>query len=345
MRRITIEREILPSRRTLVAVALFSLALVAVAATPQLLGRQVGRSFDGLEAAQPAWLWLAATLFVGALLANAFAWRAALRSVGACELTRADSAARYCTGSLVNSLMPARIGDAVRLALYARTLPTRDRLWTTGGVFAAIGAARLLVLGVMVAIGAAIGALPLWPLALAGALVGGGALLAYGSRGRALTGRAAHLLDAFRALGRRPGRAAWIIAWLTVATAARVGGASAIVAALGVHAPFEAAIIVVAALDLAGILPLTPGNVGITSGAVMVALQARGVGMTSALTTGIAMHAVETAAGIGCGSAGALLLARFSSPRVRRWSLVAAGAAASLALGMAFSATVLAPLV
>ena len=93
--------------------------LLAVAATPRLLGPEVRQAFDGLERAQPAWLWLAAVCFVAALLANALAWRATIRLCGG-EIGRLASIACYGVGSLVNSAAPARIGDAVRIGLLNR---------------------------------------------------------------------------------------------------------------------------------------------------------------------------------------------------------------------------------
>ena len=67
--------------------------------------------------------------------------------------------------------MPFRAGDAVRIGLFARVLPNRERLWTTGGAFAALGAARAVVLGALVVGGAAAGFVPLWPLLVAAGLV------------------------------------------------------------------------------------------------------------------------------------------------------------------------------
>jgi hypothetical protein len=98
-----------------------------------------------------------------------------------------------------------------------------------------------------------------------------------------------------------------------------------------------AALLILPALDVAGLIPLS-GNVGITSGAVAVALEAHGVQPAHALATGLAFHAVELAAGIACGLAGVVLLA----PRRRVITLAAAGAVACLAA--AFTATVLLPL-
>ena len=62
--------------------------------------------------------------------------------------------------------------------------------------------------------------------------------------------------------------------------ALRVLAATAIAAAFGVDQPLAAAVLIIPALDLAGILPLTPGNVGVASAAVAFALTAHGVART-----------------------------------------------------------------
>src|SRR5918911_1805700 len=154
--------------RTLAVAGIVCVALLAVAATPQLLGSDVRRAFAGLEHARPIWLWAAALGFVAALLCNAWVWRSAILLVGG-RIGRLRALACYGVGSLVNTATPARIGDAVRIALFSRAFGRgRDRYWTTGSVFGAIGAARALVLGVLVVVGAVLGALPLWPLPVLG---------------------------------------------------------------------------------------------------------------------------------------------------------------------------------
>ena len=234
-------------------------ALVALATMPQLLGDQVTEAFHGLMEVSPAWLWLAALSFATALAASGCAWRSALTRCGG-ELTRADASARYGVGSLVNAFLPAKIGSAVRFALFARVLHTEGRVWTTGGVCASIGAARAIWLGLLLGFGAASGVLPLWPLALIALAVVVAVGIAYFARDRSPSARVAHVLDAFRALGRSPRAAAQLVGWIGVATAARVGAATAIAAAFGVERPLLAALLVVPALDLAGILPITPGE-------------------------------------------------------------------------------------
>ena len=113
------------------------------------------------------------------------------------------------------------------------------------------------------------------------------------------------------------------VAWIAFATIAKLGAAASIAAALGIPSPLIAAVLVVPVLELSGTMPLTPGNVGLTSGAIAMALRAHGVGLTTALTTGIAFHAVETAAGIVFGLASAASSWRRSPPPSsadeRRW--------------------------
>jgi hypothetical protein len=174
-------------------------------------------------------------------------------------------------------------------------------------------------------------------LLLVGGLVAAAGLVAVVAHDRTPRTRFAHLLDAFRAIGRSPSGGARIAAWIAFSTGARFVAATAIATALGVRAPLTAALIILPALDLAGLIPLS-GNLGITSGAVAVALQAHGVGVSQALATGLAFHAVETASGISFGTAGALLLGG------RRRMIVLAAAGATACITAAFCATVLVPL-
>jgi uncharacterized membrane protein YbhN (UPF0104 family) len=308
--------------------------LAAVVATPPILGSRLGAALDGVSGASPGWLWTAGAGFLAALLASSCAWRAAAAAAGG-TLAPGDAAARYAVGSLVNSLTPAKLGDAVRVALFSRAIGGPDALLTAGGVFAAMGAARCLTLAALVVATSASGALPLWPVFVLIAVVAGLGLLAYVERNDRRH-RFAHLFDALAALERSPRAAAVVLGWTAASTLAKLCATAAICSALGLPHPMLAALVIVPALDLANVLPLTPGNLGVASGAVAVALQTRGIGMTDALAAGIALHAVETIAGMSAGAAGALYLARGGSGWVLRFS----AAAASLLVATAFGATV-----
>lgn len=202
---------------------------------------------------------------------------------------RIDAYARYGVGSLVNSFAPAHAGDAVRLALFAKASPGDHRCLTAGKALAGVALARLGCVGVLLLA-------TMKPIAILGLLVA-------------------------PLLGRVP-------AWVAAATVARVAAAAAVAAAVGVPAPVLTALLVVPAIDLAGLFAITPGNIGLKSGAIALALQAQGVDITTALSTGIAFHAVETLIGITFGSAAALYLSRVPVPR---WAVAGATAVVAAA--------------
>ena len=202
---------------------------------------------------------------------------------------RVDAYARYGVGSLVNSFVPAHAGDAVRLALFAKASPGDHKCLTAGKALAGVAVARLACVGVLLLA-------TMKPIALV-------------------------LLLVAPALGRVP-------MWVAAATVARVAAAAAVAAAVGVPAPVLTALLVVPAIDLAGLFAITPGNVGLKSGAIALALQAQGVDLTTALSTGIAFHAVETLVGITFGSAGTLYLSRVPVPR---WAVAGATAVVAAA--------------
>jgi len=330
--------------RGLAAAAGLLLALVVLFATPQLLGTRVAGAFARLDQADAKLLWLAGVGFTVAVVGAAGSWRSAVGLCGG-RLSLPDACARYGAGSLVNTFVPARAGDAVRIGLFSRVLPNRERLWTTGGAFAALGAARAVVIAALVVAGAAAGFVPVWPLLVALGLVGAAIAASLCARNRPAGSRVSHLLDAFRELGRRPSGAARVVTWIALSTAGRLAAATAVGASLGIHRPLAAAVVIVPALDIAGLVPLTPGNMGVTSGAIALAFQANGVSFTHGLAAGIAFHAVETAVGIMFGLASLVWLAPYPTPGVRRIALLATAASWSLGIAGAFSATVLAPYV
>ena len=318
-------------------------ALVAIAVTPQLLGDRVAAGFDGLAAAEAGWLWLAGGAFAASLLASASGWASALTRCGG-ETTRSDAAARYCTGSLVNAVAPARLGSAVRFALFSRTLPSEGRLWTTGGIATSLAAVRLLWLALVLALGSLSGQLPRWPIALMLLGVAIAAAVAWRSRNTRPETRVAHALDAFRVLGRCPRAAAQIAGWIGLGMGLRIVAAAGIAAAFGIDRPLAAALLIIPVLDLAGLIPITPGNVGVASAAIAFALTAHGAGADVALSAGIAFGVVETLTTFALGT-GSLLYFAGGRTDARRWRTAAVSVSGCLALGAAFGATVLAPLV
>lgn len=312
-------------------------AITVLCVSPGLVGNRVRTALSGVAAAPPGPLWGAAVCFVGTTVFAALAWRVALRACGT-TLTIDDAAARYCVGCGVNAIAPLHAGSAVRLALFARQ--TEGGAWTVGGVAAAVGAIRAVWLVAVVGIGSAMGALPAWPLFALGGVVVGFAAIAFVARRIPWSQRAAHVLDAFRELGRSPHDLAAVAGWSLAGVAAKIGAATAVAAAFEVGQPLAAALVIVAAVELAAIMPLTPGNVGVASAAVALALTARGIDSHVGLSVGIAFGAVEWLTGLSVGVASAFAFSRHRfSPRL----VFAAFAAGAWALVVAFGATVLMP--
>lgn len=324
-------------RRTLAAAALAVLALAGLVASSRVIRGEVGEALGNLAQASPAWLWLAAASFFASLGAQACAWRAGLRSCGA-SLGITDAGARYCTGSLVNSVAPGGCGGALRILIFSRTLPGQDRLWRAGGVAGAVSAGRSLVLVPLAIVAARLAGFGMRPVLILGGAVAAAVVVALLARRWTPHRHVAHVFDVFRALGEAPRLAATLVGWVGVATLGRVAAAGCVAAALGVDSPLAAAVVVVPALALANLLPLTPGNVGVGSGAVAIALHAAGIDVPTAIAVGIAVHAVETAVNVVVGATSALYLARLPLPA---WSVRLAGAAGCIALAGGFGASVL----
>ena len=98
--------------------------------------------------------------------------------------------------------------------------------------------------------------------------------------------RIAQVLEGFAALERSPRALATVLAWTLGMVASRLAATVAVAAALGLPHALLAALLILPALDVASAFPITPGSIGIGSGAVAVALAGRGIAMPQALGTG-----------------------------------------------------------
>ena len=274
-----------------------------------------------LGSAAPAWVLAAAVCFALALLCSAAAWSVGLRACGG-DAPFHQVAARYAVGSLVNALAPAQLGGAARIGLLSRTLPGGDRVLRTGGVALVLALARAAALALLVVTAAAAGRIPVWPAPVL-ALVAVAAFLAARRTGPYLGRRLRSGLELFGS-ARPCGRAS---AWIAGSLAVRVAAAWAVATAFGVSQPVSVAIVLLWAVAVAGIVPLTPGNLGVGAGAATVALHGIGVGVGTALAIGVAFQAAETLAGVTLGVAGAAVM---SAPGTRARRLAAAAALAGV---------------
>jgi uncharacterized membrane protein YbhN (UPF0104 family) len=319
-------------RKQLMISAFALVALGAVALTPGLLGGRVASAISALGGANQSWLLLAIVGFVGAFVCTVGAWRAGFAAAGGLISPR-RAAAGLGVGSLVNSFAPAKLGDAVKVALLSRGIDGPGRLWTGGGVYAALAAARSLALALLVVVASITGAVPLWPVFVLCAMVAVLAVVGSMSGRVRRRPRIAQVLEGFAALERSPRALATVLGWTLGMVACRLGATVAVAAALGLPHPMLAALLILPALDVASAFPITPGSIGIGSGAVAVALAGRGIAMPQALATGFAMQALETLVSISAGSMGALYLASEHAV-VRRWTIRVAAVGGSVGLAL-----------
>jgi uncharacterized membrane protein YbhN (UPF0104 family) len=309
-------------RSAALGLGLLVLASIGLGATK--LGRgALDQALAVAADAHPGWLVLAGLGFGSALLCSAAAWGVGLRTCGGTSAFP-QVAARYAIGSLVNSAAPAHLGGAVRIGLLSRTLPDSQPVWRTCGVAAAVGAARTLALAALVVAAAVVGRVPLWP-ACALVLAVGAAVAIAARFSTRVAGRTAALLQAFR----EPRRSIDVLGWTTCGLAARLGATVAVVAGLGIPNQLSVAVVLLAAMALAGLVPLTPGNIGAGAGAATLALHGTGVGVGTALALGMTFQVVETFSAVVLGLAGTAVVSTPGTP-LRRWSLAAVGVAAML---------------
>ena len=321
-------------RRPLVLLALGATLLgIAALASPGLLGDRLREALAGVRDADARWLWVAALGLVAMHACGGLAWSVALRACGS-RHSHAGAVARYGIGSGLNAVAPANLGGVVRLGLLGR-IAGEHGVWRAGGAGALASTLRGVLMAVLVAAAAAQGAIPLRPLLVAALAACAGAALVVPFRHVLLRGRGTHLLDGFRAVRRERRHAAGVGLAMACALAAKVAAAAAACAALGVDRPLVLALLVVPAVEIAGAVPLTPGNAGIGSAAAALVLHAQGVPTETAVAAGVAFGGLEILAGLGVGLVSGLALAAPRlHPAVRPLVLGTSGAA------LAFTAVV-----
>jgi uncharacterized membrane protein YbhN (UPF0104 family) len=259
----------------------------------------VTASLDRLRDLHPMPLALGASALIVTLAASAAAWRCALHSAGA-ELGFRTAWGCYGVGSLANAALPARLGEAVRIGLFAARVDRIDCRWVSGGACLAVAAARAVVYALTCGLAAAAGILPGWVLC-APVLVAGTLALVLASVRRRGRGRLSQL---GLAAGLSRPAVAKLLGWATLAAGARLAGAVAVLAALDIASPVRAAFIGLTALAVASAVPLAPGSAGVAGAGMALALGHAGLSPATAVAAAVAFHAVETFASLVFGSAG-----------------------------------------
>ena len=280
----------------LVVLALAGLLLVAA----QRL--DIGRAVAQLGTVHLGWLMLATVCYASILPMWALQWHL-LAPPGPRRRARAMADVVMVTSSVLNTT-PLLVGEATGVVL----LVTRAGLERAAALSVLamdqllVGMAKLAVL----ATAALVAPLPSWMtsavLALcAGLFLLGGTLLVASwrhadvagwlsgvlpARGASAVGSFASALEPLRSASR--GVPAFALALLK--KAAEVAAIVCVQRAFGVELPVGVAVIVLAMLNLATLLPIVPGNVGVFEAAVVLALTAAGVAPNVALGIAIVQH-------------------------------------------------------
>jgi uncharacterized membrane protein YbhN (UPF0104 family) len=245
---------------------------------------------DGFTALDGRWLAVALAFHLANLACRALAWRAILAAAyPAARIRLLDVGAAYAAGVGANAYLPARGGEALKVALVRLRLPGS----TVAGVGASSGVVLLfdaLVAAGLLGTAWALGLVPAVPSpsplavgAAAGALLVLGVVAAAFPRLRA---SAAQGLSILRSPGLYLRR---VVPFQAAAWACRIGVVFAMLAAFQVPASLPVAGLVVVAGGLSTLVPATPGGAGTQQLLVVLALQ-QVASAASALSFSIGMQ-------------------------------------------------------
>jgi uncharacterized membrane protein YbhN (UPF0104 family) len=250
----------------------------------------LGSISDRIAALDARWILIALAFHLGNLGCRALAWRAILGAAyPAARIRLLDVGAAYAAGVAANAYLPARGGEAIKIALVRLRIP--------GSTVAGVGASSGVVLLFDAVVGAsllgtawALGLVPVLPHPSLPALAAGGAVLVAGAvvvaavpRLRASLRQGTAILSTPRVYLRR------VVPYQAGAWACRLGVAFALLAAFGVHASLPVAGLVVVAGGMSTLVPATPGGAGTQQLFIVVALQ-QVASAASALSFSIGMQ-------------------------------------------------------
>jgi uncharacterized membrane protein YbhN (UPF0104 family) len=236
--------------------------------------------------------------------ATSAAWRSVLDSCGE-RLTFREAWGCYGVGCLANTVLPARMGEAARVASFARRSRHERSRWLACGVSATIGLGQSVVFAGVLSVGAAGGLIPVWAAAVSLVLPLVGVVTGVFAVRRRGDGRIACLATAARLAPTAWARA---LGWITVSGIGRLLTVAAVLEALSVPHPVAGAFVAIGARAVGGAVPFAPGGAGVGAAAMAIGLSRTGVDTGTALAVAVSFHTLETAASVLFGATGWLLL-------------------------------------
>lgn len=291
------------------------LALAAAVAAVYWGGPDRDELSDAFGAVE--WEWVAAAIGLNLLsvVARSLAWATVIDEAAPPPHPRfVHVFAAFSVGLLANATLPGRVGELARVAVLTRHMPRLSGAWATlvGSVFAHrvfdFFPASVLVIWVL-----ATAEIPHWALTSLIILFAIGGVLFVFAFLSARHHHRSHLdgLDTVRRLltmarhglgvMRRPAPAiaavlfqfgGWLCQLVAVWTAMK---------AFSIDLDLGAAGLVLVLMNLAAIIPLWPGNVGLLQVAIATPLVGYGVAYAQGFAFGLGLQAIEASVGIGFG--------------------------------------------
>ncbi len=277
---------------------------------------QVGHALTGMNF---GWAAVAVFLAFVSSLARAMSWDNVINEAVAKPHPRLrDVISAFFVGIFANGVLPGRVGEVVRVGVLMRRMPERDRPGLWPAMLGTVLAHRILevfpsiALIAWVLISAKIPAparTALWGVAAAGitfVCVGIALARRHEQGGEDAKGRFGWMLARAReGLGilRRPIPSFISTGWQTIGWLLQLCVVYVTLLAFDIHLPLIAAAAVLAVANVALVLPLWPGNLGVLQAAIAVPLVAYGVPLPRAIAFGIALQAIESVVGYTAGIA------------------------------------------
>ena len=264
------------------------------------------------------WRWVVAAIALNLLsvIARALAWGTVIdQALPAPRPPFYRVFSAFAVGLFANAVLPGRIGELARVAVLTRRLqrPKRDAGATLlGTVFAhrvfdlfpslllvgyVVYAARIphwaltsLAIFIAVSVG-------LFAFAIVSARREHRSVLEGVSQARRLVTMARYGLGVMRA----PLPAAFAILFQTIGWGFQLVAVYAVMRAFGIEEALHAAALVLLLMNIATLLPLWPGNIGLVQAAVALPLVSYGVAYSRGFAFGIGLQVIEISVGVGVG--------------------------------------------
>lgn len=298
------------------AVGLFALCLTAILLWWR--GPEWESVFDAFRFVIWSWIVLAFALNVVSTLFRALSWRMtigqALPQEHQPRLVHVLSS--FGVGLLANAVVPGRLGELARVATLRRHLPDAPH-GTSAALVGTVFAHRLFdlvpatILVVWVLFTAEV---PHWAVVAFGiAALAGFALFTVAWLGARRhrrpvmsegVGSVRHLIHMARqglSVLKAPFPLAGAILLQCMGWLMQLLAVYAAMQAFDIHAPLHAAGLVLVLMNVATIVPLWPGNVGLVQAAVALPLRNYGVAYATGFAYGLALQAIEIACGVALG--------------------------------------------